>query len=91
MVYHAVVIIPEVDCWLWHWFQILLQGRDYDRVLEKFIYHSSSILVPVDGVILLLLDPLFFLFSLAAVEAGKAVLSNMRKLKKEKGCLKKEG
>lgn len=52
----------------------------------SFITHSLySVLVPVDGVMMLLLDPLFFLFSLAAVEAGKAVLSSVRKLKKKKG------
>ena len=85
MVFHTVVIIPKVDCWLWHRFQILLQGSDYDRMLENLIYHSFSILVPVDGVIMLLLDPLFFLFTLTAVEAGKAVLSSVKKLKKKKG------
>lgn len=89
--FRAVVITPKVECWLWRWLQILFQGRDYDKVLEKYIYHSFSIVVPVDGVIILLLDPLFFVFSLAAVEAGKAVLSNVRKLKKKKGWLRKEG
>jgi len=53
-------------------------------VLEKYVYHFS-IQVPVDGAIMLLLDFPLFLFSVTEVQAGKAVLSSVRKLKKKKG------
>lgn len=52
--------------------------------VEKFLCHLS-IPIPVDGVIMLLLGALFLVFSLAVVEAGKAVLSSVRKLRKKKG------
>lgn len=60
VVFYALVITPKVDCWLWCLFQILLQSRDYDRVLEKYMYRFFSILIPVDGVIMLLLDLCLF-------------------------------
>lgn len=56
VVFYALVINPKVDCWLWRLFQILLQSRDYDRELEKYMYHFFS----VDGAIMLLLDLCLF-------------------------------
>lgn len=67
------------------------RGGKYDRVFKEYVYYTSFVSLPVDGAIMLLLDPpFFFMFSLAEVEAGKAVLSTARKTKGKKGWLRKK-
>lgn len=42
-VFHTVVIIHQLGCQLWHWFQKLPQGGKYDRVFKECVLHFFCI------------------------------------------------